>query len=214
MDEPYRVVLADDEMVSRGYMELFIKPSKHYEIAATLPFAQDVIDWCGKNPLPDLIILDVMMETGIDGLTAAGQIKRAVQKTLDAEGIREPCLISVMLTDGEGIRTVNREFRGVDRETDVLSFPANEFEAGKFDVEKCEFDYSSGKYYLGDIVISVPKCALQSREYGHSVYREVKYLAVHSMLHLLGYDHERSEEEEKEMFGKQEIVLSAMGLER
>ena len=67
-------------MVSRGYMELFIKPSKHYEIAATLPFAQDVIDWCGKNPLPDLIILDVMMETGIDGLTAAGQIKQLYPK--------------------------------------------------------------------------------------------------------------------------------------
>ena len=67
-------------MVSRGYMELFIKPSKHYEIAATLPFAQDVIDWCGKNPLPDLIILDVMMVTGIDGLTAAGQIKQLYPK--------------------------------------------------------------------------------------------------------------------------------------
>ena len=77
MDEPYRVVIADDEMVSRGYMELFIKPSKRYEIAATLPFAQDVIDWCGKNPLPDLIILDVMMTAGIDGLTAAEQIKQA-----------------------------------------------------------------------------------------------------------------------------------------
>ena len=76
MDEPYRVVIADDEMVSRGYMELFIKPSKRYEIAGALPFAQDVIDWCGKNPLPDLIILDVMMAAGIDGLTAAEQIKQ------------------------------------------------------------------------------------------------------------------------------------------
>ena len=73
----YRVVIADDEMISRGYMELFIKPSRRYEIAATLPFAQDVIDWCRKNPLPDLIILDVMMSAGIDGLTAAGQIKQA-----------------------------------------------------------------------------------------------------------------------------------------
>ena len=73
----YRVVIADDEMISRGYMELFIKPSRRYEIAATLPFAQDVIDWCRKNPLPDLIILDVMMSAGIDGLTAARQIKQA-----------------------------------------------------------------------------------------------------------------------------------------
>ena len=76
MKEPYRVVIADDEMISRGYMELFIKPSRRYEIAAALPFAQDVIDWCGRNPQPDLIILDVMMAEGIDGLTAAGRIKQ------------------------------------------------------------------------------------------------------------------------------------------
>lgn len=75
MSETYRVVIADDEMISRGYMELFIKPSKRYEIAAALPFAQDVIDWCRENPLPDLIIMDVMMVSGIDGLTAAGQLK-------------------------------------------------------------------------------------------------------------------------------------------
>ena len=76
MSELYKVVIADDEMISRGYMELFIKPSKHYEIAAVLPFAKDVIVWCENNPLPDLIILDVMMAAGIDGLTAAGQLKK------------------------------------------------------------------------------------------------------------------------------------------
>ncbi len=76
MQEPYRVVIADDEMISRGYMELFIKPSKRYEIAAALPLAKDVIDWCKEHALPDLILLDVMMETGIDGLSAAGQIKQ------------------------------------------------------------------------------------------------------------------------------------------
>ena len=76
MGEPYKVVIADDEMISRGYMELFIKPSKRYEIAATFPFAQDVLDWCHNNPPPDLIILDVMMASGVDGLTAAGQIKQ------------------------------------------------------------------------------------------------------------------------------------------
>ena len=76
MSEVYRVVIADDEMISRGYMELFIKPSKRYEIAASLPFAGDVLAWCRENPLPDLIILDVMMAAGIDGLTAAAEIKR------------------------------------------------------------------------------------------------------------------------------------------
>ena len=76
MDKLYRVVIVDDEMISRGYMELFIKPSRRYEIAAALPFAKDVLAWCEENPLPDLIILDVMMSAGIDGLSAAGLIKQ------------------------------------------------------------------------------------------------------------------------------------------
>ena len=76
MGEPYRVVIVDDEMISRGYMELFIKPSKRYVIAASLAFASDVLSWCRENPPPDLIILDVMMAEGIDGLTAAADIKR------------------------------------------------------------------------------------------------------------------------------------------
>ena len=76
MGEPYRVVIVDDEMISRGYMELFIKPSKRYVIAASLSYASDVLSWCRENPPPDLIILDVMMAEGIDGLTAAADIKR------------------------------------------------------------------------------------------------------------------------------------------
>ncbi len=76
MREPYRVVIVDDEMISRGYMELFIKPSRRYEIAASLPFAADALAWCRKNEPPDLIIFDVMMASGVDGLTAAAEIKR------------------------------------------------------------------------------------------------------------------------------------------
>ncbi len=76
MKKPYRVVIVDDEMISRGYMELSIRPSADYEVAASLPFARDVLPWCAAHSLPDLIVMDVMMSEGIDGLSAAQEIKR------------------------------------------------------------------------------------------------------------------------------------------
>lgn len=81
MDRLYKVIIVDDEMISRGFMELLIKPSKHYEVVAALPFAKDALRWCQKNAPPDLIIMDVMMEQGIDGLTAAAQIKAEYPRT-------------------------------------------------------------------------------------------------------------------------------------
>ena len=88
MTEPYKVVIVDDEMISRGYMELFIKPSRRYEIAASLPFAADALTWCRENEPPDLIILDVMMASGVDGLTAAARIKREVMdRTMAGESV-------------------------------------------------------------------------------------------------------------------------------
>lgn len=81
MERPARVVIVDDEMISRGYMELFIKPSKKYEIAASLPFARDALEWCAKNEPPELVIMDVMMADGPDGLTAAGELKKRYPQT-------------------------------------------------------------------------------------------------------------------------------------
>lgn len=81
MDRVYKVIIVDDEMISRGFMELLIKPSKHYEVMAALPFAKDALIWCQKNTPPDLIIMDVMMEQGIDGLTAATQLKAEYPQT-------------------------------------------------------------------------------------------------------------------------------------
>ena len=81
MERPARVVIVDDEMISRGYMELFIKPSKKYEIAASLPFARDALEWCAKNEPPELVIMDVMMADGPDGLTAAGELKKRYPRT-------------------------------------------------------------------------------------------------------------------------------------
>ena len=120
---------------------------------------------------------------------AAAYIKRAINMTLEAENISQPCLVSVMLTDDEGIHEINKEFRDVDRTTDVLSFPLNELVPGEFDPEICERDMDTGSVALGDMMISIPRCEAQGEEFGHGFKREIMYLAVHSTLHLLGYDH-------------------------
>lgn len=126
---------------------------------------------------------------GLGYNNAAGLIKKAVRKTLDAEGIDCPCIVSVMLTDNAGIHEINREFRGVDRSTDVLSFPLNELKAGEFDPNECETDIDTGAIMLGDMMISLERCMEQGEEFGHGFEREICYLTVHSVLHLLGYDH-------------------------
>ena len=120
---------------------------------------------------------------------AARLIKAAAIRALDTEKVNVNCIISVMLTNEEGIRQVNREFRDIDRETDVLSFPLNELEPGAFDPELCERDLDTGAVLLGDMMISLPRCEEQGRELGHGFNREIQYLTVHSVLHLLGYDH-------------------------
>ena len=112
-----------------------------------------------------------------------------MRAALDAEGVSEPCLVGVVLTDDEDIRRVNREFRGIDRATDVLSFPFNELRPGAFDASVCERDPESGRLMLGDMMISLERCAAQGEEFGHGFEREIRYLTVHSVLHLLGYDH-------------------------
>ena len=135
-------------------------------------------------------------------------VKHCCSETLYEEGYSGDFEVSVTFTDNAGIRKINKEYRGIDRDTDVLSFPMTD------EGEEFTLDPETECYNLGDIVISLEKAVAQAEEYGHSFQREVAFLTVHSMLHLLGYDHERSESEEKEMFGKQDIVLEAMGLER
>ena len=108
----------------------------------------------------------------------------------------------------EGIRELNKEHRDIDRETDVLSFPLGDDENGY------EVDPDTDAIMLGDIVISLEKAKQQAEEYGHSYRREVAFLLTHSLFHLLGYDHVNSEEEEKEMFGKQDKVLDKLGITR
>ena len=126
---------------------------------------------------------------------------------LEEEGIDDTAEVSVTLVDNEGIRQLNKEHRDIDRETDVLSFPLG-------DDNGYEIDPDNDAIMLGDIVISLEKAAQQAQEYGHSYRREVAFLITHSLFHLLGYDHVNSEEEEKEMFGKQEKVLEKLGITR
>lgn len=130
-------------------------------------------------------------------------IRSAVRATLRYEHFGRDCEVSITLVDDEAIRVLNAEHRGIDRPTDVLSFPM-------FDE-----DFDDGEYaVLGDVVISLERAYRQAAEYGHSPEREIAFLVVHSILHLLGYDHEAGKAEESEMFQKQEEILQKMGISR
>ena len=135
-------------------------------------------------------------------------IETAIEKTLKHERFRGNAELSVTFVNNDEIHALNREFRGKDRATDVLSFPL--FEADEGFVA----DPAIGAVALGDIVISAERAHEQAEEYGHSFAREVCFLAVHSTLHLLGYDHEVSEDDEKYMNDTQEEILAKMGLHR
>ena len=134
-------------------------------------------------------------------------VRNAIEATLDEEQYENPCEVSVTFTDNEGIHALNRQYRGVDRPTDVLSFPLFDYEGTS---EEPPVDEWIG--ILGDIVLSLEQAEKQAEEFGHSFEREVAFLCVHSMLHLLGYDHETGEEDEREMRAKQTKIMSTLGL--
>jgi len=144
-------------------------------------------------------------------------IKACIKKTLEMEGIKIPILVSMVLVDNIQIHEMNLEYRGIDRETDVLSFPMLELDIknGSLSMEDFSNDIEpeTNALMLGDIVISLEKAREQAVEYGHGFSREIGFLTVHSTLHLLGYDHMEHEEEMK-MREKEEAVLTALGLTR
>lgn len=133
-------------------------------------------------------------------------VYRAVRTALKCEGFTADAIISVTFTDNDGIRESNRQYRGIDAPTDVLSFPMYDFKAGDEPGEGEPAD-------LGDIVLSLEKAWQQSKEYCHSYKREVAFLVVHSVLHLLGYDHMEPDDEE-EMRARQRIIMDKLGIER
>ena len=141
------------------------------------------------------------------------QIRRSVLAALEEEQVDVPCIVAVCVTDDAGIHQTNLEMRGVDRPTDVLSFPMFELEPGeKPRAEWAEPD--SGKVFLGDMMISLERTQAQAEEFGHSPEREVCYLAVRSVLHLLGYDHLDEGPMKAQMRAREEAILGKMGILR
>lgn len=134
-------------------------------------------------------------------------IRRTILETLDYEGMENDVEVSVTFVDDEGIRELNKKFRNMDKPTDVLSFPLLDYEG---ESEEPFFDELC--HNLGDIVISLERAMAQANEFGHSFEREVAFLTAHSMLHLLGYDHEISEEDDADMRRRQNDIMDRLGL--
>ena len=134
-------------------------------------------------------------------------IRHTILETLDYEGMENDAEVSVTFVDDEGIRELNNKFRGMDKPTDVLSFPLLDYEG---ESEEPFFDELC--HNLGDIVISLERAMAQANEFGHSFEREVAFLTAHSMLHLLGYDHEISEEDDADMRRRQNDIMDRLGL--
>ena len=140
-------------------------------------------------------------------------IRKVIRTALAAEGVDFPCEVDVLLTNDSGIHAINREMRQVDASTDVLSFP--EFDLTPGELPGAEgADPGTGLVPLGDMVISMEHVAAQAREYGHSNRRELSYLVVHSVLHLLGYDHLDEGPQKARMREREEAILGELGISR
>ena len=153
----------------------------------------------------------VFEQLSLQKFTIPAIIKKCIQSTLDAERISVPCEINVLVTDDAGIQIVNRETRELDKPTDVLSFPMFQLEPGNPPVDWEDYqDPDSGRVPLGDMCISLERAVAQAQEFGHSTRREVGYLTIHSMLHLLGYDHLDEGEMKKQMRSREEAIAASI----
>ena len=143
-------------------------------------------------------------------------ISKCIEATLKAENIPVKCEINVLVTNDKGIHAINKEIRDIDRPTDVLSFPMFQLEAGNPPEDWEEYlDIETDMCPLGDMCISLERAVAQAKEFGHSVKREVGYLTIHSMLHLLGYDHLDEGEMKKHMRAREEAIAATIpGMQR
>lgn len=143
-------------------------------------------------------------------------ITRCIEKTLALEGVTVPCEINVLVTDDAGIQAINKASRDIDKPTDVLSFPMFKLAPGVLPEDWSEYtDPETELCPLGDMAISLERAIAQSKEFGHSVTREVGYLTIHSMLHLLGYDHLDEGPQKVQMRQREEIIAADIpGMQR
>ena len=140
-------------------------------------------------------------------------LRKVIRTALDQQGVDVSCEVDVYVTGDAGIQELNREMRQVDRPTDVLSFPEFELTPGQLPGQE-DADPGTGYVPLGDMAISLERMKAQAKEYGHSNRRELAYLAVHSVLHLLGYDHMDEGAQKARMRAREETIMAALGLER
>ena len=157
---------------------------------------------------------EILIETEVNGAEEyADLLRQVIPAALAAEGVEVPCEVDVLFTDDEGIHAINLEQREVDRPTDVLSFPMFDLQPGEHPAEE-DADPGTGLVPLGDMVISLERARAQGEEFGHGTRREVAYLAVHSVLHLLGYDHMDEGPQKRQMREREEAILNRLGITR
>lgn len=153
----------------------------------------------------------VFEQLSLQKFAISHNIKKCIQETLNAEGVNVRCEINVLVTDDAGIQVINRESREIDKPTDVLSFPMFQLEAGSPPADWTDYvDPETGLVPLGDMCISLERAVAQAQEFGHSTRREVGYLTIHSMLHLLGYDHLDEGPQKKQMRSREEAIAAVI----
>ena len=151
----------------------------------------------------------VFEDGGLKRLPIAANIKTCINAVLKQEGVPVKCEINVLVTDDKGIQTINRTSRNIDKPTDVLSFPMFELAPGELPGDWTPFqDPDTGLVPLGDMCISLERAVAQAQEFGHTTRRDVGYLTIHSMLHLLGYDHLDEGPQKRQMRAREEAIAS------
>ena len=153
----------------------------------------------------------VFQQGGLQRLPIAANIRTCINAVLKAEGVTAKCEINVLVTDDKGIQQINRTSRNIDKPTDVLSFPMFELSPGELPQDWSEYeDPDTGLVPLGDMCISLERAIAQDQEFGHTTRREVGYLTIHSMLHLLGYDHMDEGPQKRQMRAREEDIAAGI----